>query len=191
MGHLAAGTFTQPRANNRNLSQPRRSGAADFLVKFWNGGQQYLRNNYPTTARLRAIDLRQWLGRLLDGERQRPAYYGLIESLYLGQNERGWFVGYYDDDADDGRAHQAYDLTGNAKYLNQAGAFTGYHGRLGRPVGATAGVVGQSPHTKATAAMLARFGRAPSTSAPPMPPISIPCVIPTGLPTWSIKLPSK
>lgn len=51
----------------------------------------------------------------------RQQYAGLIETFYLGQNERGWIVGYYDDECWMTMALlRAYDLTGNVKYLNQA-----------------------------------------------------------------------
>ena len=96
-----------------------------FLVKFWNGGQQYLRNNYPDNGSLTGYwTYANGWDALLDGVERTGGqqYYGLIESLYLGQNQRGWFVGYYDDECWMTVALiRAYDLTGNAKYLNQAG----------------------------------------------------------------------
>src|ERR1039457_4158764 len=96
-----------------------------FLVKFWNGGQQYLRNNYPDNGSLTGYwTYANGWDALLDGVERTGGqqYYGLIESLYLGQNQRGWFVDYYDDECWMTVALiRAYDLTGNVKYLNQAG----------------------------------------------------------------------
>ena len=96
-----------------------------FFVKFWNGGQQYLRNNYPDNGSLTGYwTYANGWDALLDGVERTGGqqYQGLIESLYLGQNQRGWFVGYYDDECWMTVALiRAYDLTGNVKYLNQAG----------------------------------------------------------------------
>ena len=53
----------------------------------------------------------------------KKQYLGLIESFYQGQNERGWFPGFYDDECWMAAALlRAYDLTSEPKYLNQAKA---------------------------------------------------------------------
>jgi predicted alpha-1,6-mannanase (GH76 family) len=96
----------------------------NFLTKFWNGGQQYLRRNYPDTGPLTGYwTYANGWDALLDGVERTGGqqYYGLIESFYLGQNERGWFAGYYDDECWMTLALlRAYDLTADSKYLNQA-----------------------------------------------------------------------
>jgi len=96
-----------------------------FLLKLWSGGQQYLWNNYPNTNNQLTgywTYAHGWEA-LMDGVERtgRQQYYGLIESFYLGQDERGWFSGYYDDECWMTMALlRAYDLTGNINYLNQA-----------------------------------------------------------------------
>src|SRR6185436_10977965 len=72
-----------------------------FLIKFWNGGSQYLRNRFPSDGSLTGYwTYANGWDALLDGvERTGGAQYsGLIESFYLGQNERGWTNAYYDDE---------------------------------------------------------------------------------------------
>lgn len=97
-----------------------------FLLKFWNGGQQYLRNRYPSDGSLTGYwTYANGWDALLDGvERTGGAQYaGLIESFYLGQNSRGWTNDYYDDECWMTLALvRAYDLTTNSVYLNQAQA---------------------------------------------------------------------
>ncbi len=95
-----------------------------FLLKFWNGSQQYLRNYYPNDGSLTGYwTYANGWDAVLDGvERTGGAQYaGLIESLYQGQNARGWKNNYYDDECWMTLALiRAYDLTTNATYLNQA-----------------------------------------------------------------------
>lgn len=95
-----------------------------FLLKFWNGGQQYLRNKYPSDGSLTGYwTYANGWDALLDGvERTGGAQYaGLIESFYLGQNARGWTNDYYDDECWMTLALiRAYDLTTNVTYLNRA-----------------------------------------------------------------------
>jgi predicted alpha-1,6-mannanase (GH76 family) len=95
-----------------------------FLLKFWSGGQQYLLNKYPSDNQLTGYwTYANGWDAVMDGvERSgRQQYYGLIESFYLGQNERGWIVGFFDDECWMTMALlRAYDLTGNSKYLNEA-----------------------------------------------------------------------
>jgi len=97
-----------------------------FLLKFWNGGQQYLRNKFPSDGSLTGYwTYANGWDALLDGvERTGGAQYaGLIESFYLGQNSRGWTNNYYDDECWMTLALvRAYDLTTNMVYLNQAQA---------------------------------------------------------------------
>jgi predicted alpha-1,6-mannanase (GH76 family) len=96
-----------------------------FLLKFWNGGAQYLRNRHPSTDNQLTgywTYAHGWEA-VMDGvERSgRQEYYGWIETFYIGQNERGWIVAHYDDECWMTMALlRAYDLTGNVKYLNQA-----------------------------------------------------------------------
>src|SRR3954468_18833548 len=96
-----------------------------FLLKFWSGGQQYLWNRYPNTNNQLTgywTYAHGWEA-LMDGVERtgRQQYYGFIESFYLGQDERGWFAGYYDDECWMTMALlRACDLTGNVKYLNRA-----------------------------------------------------------------------
>ena len=97
-----------------------------FLLKFWDGGQQYLRNTFPSDGSLTGYwtYANGWEA-LLDGvERTDGAQYaGLIESFYLGQDARGWTNNYYDDECWMIAALvHAYDLTTNATYLNLAQA---------------------------------------------------------------------
>jgi predicted alpha-1,6-mannanase (GH76 family) len=98
-----------------------------FLLKFWSGGQQYLWNRYPNTNNQLTgywTYAHGWEA-VLDGVERtgRQQYYGLIDTFYLGQEERGWLVGYYDDECWMTMALlRAYDLTGNIKYLNRAKA---------------------------------------------------------------------
>jgi len=95
-----------------------------YLIKFWNGGQQYLRNLYPSDGSLTGYwTYAQGWDALLDGVERTygTQYSGLIESFYQGQNRRGWFSGYYDDECWMTLAlTRAYDLTGDPKYLAQA-----------------------------------------------------------------------
>ncbi|MCW5550577.1 MAG: carbohydrate-binding protein [Verrucomicrobiae bacterium] len=95
-----------------------------FLLKFWNGGQQYLRDKFPSDGSLTGYwTYANGWDALLDGvERTGGAQYaGLIESFYLGQNARGWTNNYYDDECWMTLALiRAYDLTTNMVYLNQA-----------------------------------------------------------------------
>lgn len=97
-----------------------------FLLKFWSGGQQYLRNHFPSDGSLTGYwtYANGWEA-LLDGVERTGGqqYAGLIESFYQGQNERGWTNNYYDDECWMTMALvRAYDLTSNSVYLNQAQA---------------------------------------------------------------------
>src|SRR6266542_4476748 len=97
-----------------------------FLIKFWNGGQQYLRHRYPDNGSLTGYwTYANGWDALLDGVERTGGqqYSGLIESFYLGQNNHGWTVGYYDDECWMIMALlRAYDLSGDAKYLDRAKA---------------------------------------------------------------------
>jgi predicted alpha-1,6-mannanase (GH76 family) len=94
-----------------------------FLLKFWNGGQQYLRDSYPDDGKLTGYwtYAHGWEA-VMDGVERTGGqqYSGLIESFYLGQQAHGWTSAYYDDECWMILAlTHAYDLTGNLKYLNQ------------------------------------------------------------------------
>src|SRR5271169_1503007 len=101
-------------------------GLQSFLIKFWNGGQQYLEQNYPSSSSLTGYwTFAQGWQALLDGVERTGGqqYAGLIESFYLGQNQQGWYAGYYDDECWMTLALiRAYDLTTNTTYLSQAEA---------------------------------------------------------------------
>ena len=95
-----------------------------FLLKFFNGGAQYLKHNYPDNGQLTGYwTYANGWDAVLDAVERTGAqqYGGLIETLYLGQNERGWLVAHYDDEAWMCLALiRAYDLTGRAEYLAKA-----------------------------------------------------------------------
>jgi predicted alpha-1,6-mannanase (GH76 family) len=95
-----------------------------FLVKFWNGGQQYLRNKYPDDGSLSSFwTYANGWDAVMDGVERTGGqqYAGMIETLYLGQNERTWTNDYFDDECWMTLALiRAYDLTSNSNYLNQA-----------------------------------------------------------------------
>jgi predicted alpha-1,6-mannanase (GH76 family) len=100
------------------------SALQSFLVKFFNGGQQYLRHNFPDTGQLTGYwTYANGWDAMLDGVERTGGqqYSGLIETLWLGQEERGWLVQHYDDEAWMAMALiRAYDLTGDSKYLSKA-----------------------------------------------------------------------
>lgn len=95
-----------------------------FLLKFWRGDQQYLRQQFPDNGALTGYwTYANGWDAVLDGVERTGGeqYLGLIETFYLGQDERGWWAGYYDDECWMTLAlMRAYDLTGNSKYLAQA-----------------------------------------------------------------------
>jgi len=100
-----------------------------FMLKFWRGDQQYVRQQFPDNGALTGYwtYANAW-DAVLDGVERTGGeqYVGLIETFYLGQDERGWWAGYYDDECWMTLAlMRAYDLTGNAKYLTQAQALYG------------------------------------------------------------------
>jgi predicted alpha-1,6-mannanase (GH76 family) len=95
-----------------------------FLLKFWNGGSQYLRNRYPSDGSLTSywVYANAWEA-VMDGVERTSGlrYSGMIETFYLGQNERSWYSDYYDDECWMTVALlRAYDLAGDPKYLSQA-----------------------------------------------------------------------
>jgi predicted alpha-1,6-mannanase (GH76 family) len=95
-----------------------------FLLKFWNGGAQYLQGAYPTNSGLTSYwTYAHGWDALMDGVERtgNEQYAGLIESFYEGQNASGWTDGYYDDECwMTMTLSRAYDLTGASKYLTQA-----------------------------------------------------------------------
>ena len=97
-----------------------------FLLKFWQASPQYLRSSYPGdgTPTSYWTYAHGW-DAVMDGVERTGGqqYSGLIESFYEGQNASGWTNGFYDDECWMTMAlTRAYDLTRNAKYLNQATA---------------------------------------------------------------------
>ena len=97
-----------------------------FLLKFWTASSQYLGSAYPSNGTLTSYwTFSHGWDAVMDGVERTGGqqYFGLIESFYEGQNARGWTDGYYDDECWMTIAlTRAYDLTGTAKYLNQATA---------------------------------------------------------------------
>lgn len=95
-----------------------------FLLKFWKGPSQYLRNAYPDDGSLTGYwTFSQGWQAVMDGVERTGGqkYYGFIESLYLGQDSRGWTNSYYDDECWMTVALiRAYDLTHDVIYLNRA-----------------------------------------------------------------------
>jgi predicted alpha-1,6-mannanase (GH76 family) len=97
-----------------------------FLLKFWTASGQYLGNAYPSNGTLTSYwTFAHGWDALMDGVERTGGqqYAGLIESFYEGQSASGWTDGYYDDECwMTISLTRAYDLTGTAKYLNQAAA---------------------------------------------------------------------
>lgn len=95
-----------------------------FLLKFWDGNRQYFLHRYPSDGQLTGYwtYANGWDAILDSVERTgRTRYLGLIDTLYLGQNERGWSSDYYDDECWMCMALlRAYDLTSDPKYLSRA-----------------------------------------------------------------------
>ena len=119
--HLSQPGFAQTAATYHDRAD---QALQSFLLKFWNGGQQYLRARYPSNGSLTGYwTYAHGWDALLDGVERTGGqqYAGLIESFYLGQNQRGWLAGYYDDECWMTLALiRAYDLTKNVKYLDLA-----------------------------------------------------------------------
>jgi predicted alpha-1,6-mannanase (GH76 family) len=104
-------------------------GLQSFLLKFWSGSSQYLRNKYPSDGTLTGYwtYAHGWEA-LMDGVERTGGqqYAGLIESFYEGQDQRGWYSAYYDDECWMILALlRAFDLNGDTKYLNEAAALYG------------------------------------------------------------------
>jgi len=95
-----------------------------FLLKYWNGSRNYLNSAYPSTGSLTGYwTFANGWDALMDGVERTGGqmYSGLIESFYDGQNARGWFPNFYDDESWMCMALiRAYDLTNDARYLEQA-----------------------------------------------------------------------
>lgn len=121
--HLPQAGFAQTAATYHARAD---QALQSFLIKFWSGGSQYLRERYPDNGSLTGYwTYANGWDALLDGVERTGGqqYAGLIESFYRGQNQRGWYVGYYDDECWMTLALiRAYDLTTNVTYLNQAQA---------------------------------------------------------------------
>ena len=126
-----------------------------FLLKFWSGGRQYLRATYPDTGGLTGYwtYANAWQAVMDAIERTGGRHYaGMIESLYRGQDRRGWYSDWYDDECWMVMALvRAYDLAGDPAYLAQAEAI--YTDVQGGWDAAAGGVWWDRAHTqKATAA---------------------------------------
>lgn len=100
------------------------SALQSFLLKFWSGSNQYLKGQYPDNGSLTGYwTYAQGWDAVLDGVERTGGqqYYGLVETLYVGQNNRGWTSAYYDDECWMALALiRAYDLIGDSKYLTEA-----------------------------------------------------------------------
>ena len=121
--HTAPAVFGQSAATYHNRAD---QALQSFLLKFWNGGSQYLWNTYPSAGSLTGYwTYAHGWDAVMDGVERTGGqqYSGWIESFYLGQSQRGWTNNYYDDECWMGATlTRAYDLTGDVKYLNQAAA---------------------------------------------------------------------
>ncbi|MCX7920296.1 MAG: glycoside hydrolase family 76 protein [bacterium] len=99
--------------------------ALDALFNnFWNKSEQYFNAHYPDTGKLSGYwTFAQAFDAVLDGiERTKSKRDDKwINTLYLAQDKRGWFVEYFDDENWMVLVLiRAYDVTGDKKYLKQA-----------------------------------------------------------------------
>jgi predicted alpha-1,6-mannanase (GH76 family) len=96
----------------------------NFLLHFWDGSQQYLQDQYPSSGALTAYwTYAQGWDALADGVERTSGlqYAGLLDSFYAGQDQSGWFSPYYDDECWMTLVlTRAYDLTADSKYLDKA-----------------------------------------------------------------------
>ena len=93
-----------------------------FLLKFWDGKDQYLRAPFPDNGGLTGYwtYANGWEA-LLDAVQRTGQHTNLIECFFAGQDFRDWFSGYYDDECWMAVALlRAYDLTQEMKYLEKA-----------------------------------------------------------------------
>jgi predicted alpha-1,6-mannanase (GH76 family) len=97
---------------------------ADFLLGFWNGGNQYIDAAEPTNGQSTGYwTYAQAFDALLDGvERTGGRHFGgLVRSFTLGQDARGWSSDYYDDENWMALAlMRAFDGTNDPVYLDRA-----------------------------------------------------------------------
>lgn len=95
-----------------------------FLLKFWNGGRQYLRHRYPSDGSLTGYwTYAHGWDAVIDGAERTHGldYTGWIETFYLGQNDAGWYSDFYDDECwMTLTLLRAFEVTGEAKYLSRA-----------------------------------------------------------------------
>lgn len=95
-----------------------------YLLKFWSGSRQYLRNLFPSDGTLTGYwTYANGWDAVMDGVERTSGlrYSGWIETFFLGQDQRGWYANYYDDECWMTLALlRAHDLTGDSKYLVQA-----------------------------------------------------------------------
>src|SRR5450755_3044779 len=94
------------------------------LSNFWSGADQYLRATSPSDGSLTGYwTYAQILDAVLDGVERTGGqrFSGLIRAFYEGQAAHGWLDDYYDDETWLTLAlMRAFDLTGDAMYLNTA-----------------------------------------------------------------------
>src|SRR2546425_1966748 len=97
-----------------------------FLLRFWNPSQNYLNATYPDNGKPAGYwaYANGWRAVIDNVQRtQSQMYSGLIETFYNGQDARGWFNDYYDDENWMALAlMHAYEVTNDARYLSQAKA---------------------------------------------------------------------
>lgn len=95
-----------------------------FLLKFWNGGRQYLRHRFPSDGSLTGYwTYAHGWDAVMDGVERTGGldYSGWIETFYLGQNDAGWYSDFYDDECWMTLSLvRAFELTGEVKYLSRA-----------------------------------------------------------------------
>jgi predicted alpha-1,6-mannanase (GH76 family) len=95
-----------------------------FLLKFWNPSHNSLNDTYPGNGRLTGYwtYANGWRTVIANAQRtQCRRYAGLIETFYEGQDRRGWYAEYYDDENWMALALlHAYDVTREPRYLRQA-----------------------------------------------------------------------
>jgi predicted alpha-1,6-mannanase (GH76 family) len=95
-----------------------------FMLKYWNPSQNYLNAAYPSNGRLTGYwtYANGWRAVIDNVQRTHGQMYdGLIETLYNGQNSRGWQARFYDDENWMVLTlMHAYSVTHEKKYLTEA-----------------------------------------------------------------------
>jgi predicted alpha-1,6-mannanase (GH76 family) len=113
-----------PAKTNKAYQQEADIALDNLLNKFWNEPEQYLNATYPNNGKLTGYWVfAQAFDVVLDGVERtgNKKYKQYINWFYQVQNNRGWLVGYFDDENWMALALlRAYDLTGDKNYLNQS-----------------------------------------------------------------------